>query len=112
MLARDAVDLALDGEEGVDAFDCLDRNGRLGDPRKIEELAPCMGPACGFNNGSRFAALLVEPVKAGIGVGLHQACIARQMLLRVDARTIARVEEQRGRRIGSAKRPVVANISP
>ena len=35
-----------------------------------------MGPACGR---------LVEPGEAGIGVGLHQARIARQMLLRLDA---------------------------
>ena len=45
LLRRQAVDLALDGEQRIDALDRLDGDRRLVDPRQIEELAPRMGPA-------------------------------------------------------------------
>ena len=45
LLRRQAVDLALDGEQRVDALDRLDGDRRLVEPREIEELAPRMRPA-------------------------------------------------------------------
>jgi hypothetical protein len=45
-LRRHAVDLALDGEQGVNPRDRLDRNRRFLQPCQIEELAPGMGLAC------------------------------------------------------------------
>jgi hypothetical protein len=41
---RDAVDLPLDGQQGVDAMDRFDRDRRLVEPRQIEKLAPRMRP--------------------------------------------------------------------
>lgn len=55
---------------------------------------------------------LVEPAKAGVGVGLHQSGIARQMLLRMRTATIGRVEEHGRRRIWARKRTVVAHVGP
>ena len=46
---------------------------------------------------------LVEPVEAGIGVGLHQPGVAGQMLLGMLAAAIGRVEEDRRRRIGARR---------
>src|SRR5207248_749808 len=95
---RHAVDLALDGEQDIDALDRLGRDRRLVDPRQVEELAPPVRPAGGLDNWSSLAAGLVEPVESGIGVSLHQSSIARQMLPRMLAAPIARIEEHRRRR--------------
>ena len=112
LLRRQAVDLALDGEQGIDALDRLDRDRRLVDPRQIEELAPRMRPAGRLDDRPRLAVGLVEPVEPGIGVRLHQSGVAGQMLLGMLAAAIARVEEHRRRRIGPGERPVVAHIGP
>ncbi len=45
-LRRLTVDLALDGEQDVDALDRFDGNRRLVEPGEVEELASCMRPAC------------------------------------------------------------------
>jgi hypothetical protein len=71
-----------------------------------------MRPARDFDDWSRLAHLFVEPVEAGIGIGLHRTRIGVQMLLGMDAGAVTRVEEQSGWRIGPAKRPVVADIGP
>jgi hypothetical protein len=39
---RLAVDVAFDGEQGIDAFDGFDRDRRLVEPGEVEELAPRM----------------------------------------------------------------------
>src|SRR5262245_1465000 len=93
-LWRHAVDLALDGEQHIDAFDCLDCDRCLVDLCQIKEFAPRMGPAGCLHDRSRLAVGLVEPVEAGIGVRLHQSGIASQMLLGMLATTVARIEEQ------------------
>lgn len=41
-----AIDLALDGEQGVDAGNGLDAGRRLVEAGQIEEVAPRVGPAC------------------------------------------------------------------
>src|SRR5512134_797341 len=46
---REAIDLALDGEERIDAADGLDGDRRLLEPGKVEELPPRMGPAGGLD---------------------------------------------------------------
>ena len=40
LLCRQAVALALDGKQLVDAFDGLDRDRRLGEADEIEEVVP------------------------------------------------------------------------
>ena len=70
--------------QGVDALDRRKRHrrqderrlavglapGRRLDVGKHEELAPGMAPTCGLRDRSGRAASFVEPVVAGIGVGL------------------------------------------
>jgi hypothetical protein len=104
--------ITLDGEQEIDSFNRLDRDWRLVEPRQVEELASCMGPASRFGDRRRLAAYSVEPVEARIGVRLHQPGISRQMLFGMLGGAIGRVEEDRGRRIGAAKWPVVAHIGP
>src|SRR6266446_6003897 len=112
LLWRHAIDLALDGEQHIDALDRLDCDRCLVDLCKIEEFAPRMGPAGGLHDRPRLAGGLVEPVEAGIGVRLHQSDIASQMLLGMLAAAIARIEEHRRWWIGAGKRPVVAHVGP
>src|SRR6266849_8831279 len=50
-----------------------------GDIGEHEELAPAVRPAGGFGDGLRFAAGLVEPLEAGIGIGLQDSRIAGEM---------------------------------
>lgn len=69
-----------------------------------------MRPARGLDDRAALAIGLVEPAKAGVGVGLHQSGIARQMLLRMLTATIRRVEEHGRWRIWPGKRAVVAHI--
>ena len=45
LVGRQSVDVALDGEQRIDAGHRLDGDRRLGEPRQVEELAPRMGPA-------------------------------------------------------------------
>ena len=52
--------------------------GALAEPREIKELAPAVRPARGLDDWAALAIGLVEPAKAGVGVGLHQSGIARQ----------------------------------
>src|SRR5215475_13340676 len=40
LLRSKTVDLALDGEQNVDALDRLGRDRRLAEPREVKELAP------------------------------------------------------------------------
>jgi hypothetical protein len=35
-----SIDVAFDGEQGIDTFDGFDRDRRLVEPREVEELAP------------------------------------------------------------------------
>src|SRR5262249_4732521 len=71
LLRRKTVDLALDGEQNIDALDRLGRDRRLGEPCEIKELTPAMRPAGGLDDRPSLAIGFVEPAEAGIGVGLH-----------------------------------------
>src|SRR5205085_1658962 len=72
LLRRQAVDLALDGEQGVDALHRFERDRRLADAGEVEKLAPRMRPACRLDDRASRASGVVEPVEAGIGIRLHQ----------------------------------------
>jgi hypothetical protein len=63
-LGRLAVDFALDGEQLIDAAHDLDGDRRLGELGEVEEVAPPMGPARGFDDRRGLAALFVEGVVA------------------------------------------------
>src|SRR6202040_2655676 len=112
LLRRQAVDLALHGEQGVYPLDRRDGDRRLGEPGEIEELAPRVRPARRLDDWTRFAARSVEPGEARIGVRLHQPSVTGQMLFRMFGAAIGRVEEHGSRRVATAKRPVIAHIGP
>ena len=98
-LRRLTVGLALNGEDGVDPLHCLERDRRypasLAQRRvgQFEELTTAMRPACCFGDRARPTRAIVEPVEAGIGVGLEDPGEAPQMVLRMLTATIGRVEE-------------------
>jgi hypothetical protein len=112
LVGGQAIDLALDDEQSIDALDRLDGDRCLVEPRKIEEVTPRMRPASGLDNRRWLAARVIEPVEPGIGVRLHQSRIASQMLFRMFGAAIGRVEEDDRRWIAAAKGPVVAHIGP
>ena len=112
LAGRGAVDRALDREDRVDAVNRFDRQRCLPQIGELEELAPPMAPACRFGNWTRPPPGVVEIAEPGIGVGLEYPGITGQMPGGMLAAAIARVEEHRRRRVGPAKRPVVAHAGP
>ncbi|NYG45363.1 hypothetical protein GGD67_002821 [Bradyrhizobium sp. IAR9] len=50
LLRSKTVDLALDGEQDIEALDRLGRDRRLAEPREIKEFAPAVRPARGFHD--------------------------------------------------------------
>src|SRR5258708_25036784 len=71
-----------------------------------------MPPTRRFPDRTRLAVRQIQLVVTVIGVRLEDACVARQMGLRMLAPAVARVMEDRGGRPGAAERLVVANINP
>ena len=63
-VGRLAVDFALDGEQLVDTAHDLDGDRRLGELGEVEEVAPPVRPACGFDDRRWLAARGVEGVVA------------------------------------------------
>jgi hypothetical protein len=123
---RVTIDLALDGEDRVNAPDRLQRQRRDHAGRFALRLAPGirreisqdeegpagMRPAGRLDNRPRLAIGLVQLVVAAIGIGLEDPGITGQMPGRVLAAAIARIVEHRRRRVGSAERPVIPYIRP
>ena len=107
-----AVDGALDGEDLVDAAHRFDGDRRLRQLGDVEQLAAAVGPACGLDHRRRPAPAVIKVVVARIGIGLQDAAIGRQMLPRVFPGPAARIMEGRGRRVGTAERPVVPHVGP
>src|SRR5215475_5684469 len=107
LLGEEAVDLALDVEDQVDALDWLEGKRPNG-----SELAACLSGHVGEHEetcagrrahaslGDRpfLASRFVEAVEPGIGIGLKDPAIALQMALRVLGGAITRVEEHGSRR--------------
>ena len=126
LIGVQAVDVALDVEQSVDAPDGLKRQRRddrrrlalrlpLGDGGEVgqdEELAPRVRPARCLLDRPDASTRLIELAIAAIGVGLQDAAPRLQMPLGMLAGAVAGIEEQRRRRIEPAKRPVVAHIDP
>ncbi len=104
------VDVALDGEDRIDAAHRLQRHRGLAGIGDDEELAPAVAPARRFGDWSGFALAVVEIAKPGIGVGLEDPRIAGKVPSRMLAVPVARVIEDCGRRVRPGKRPIVAHI--
>lgn len=71
-----------------------------------------MRPARCLDQRRRLAGGLVEPIEAGIGVGLENAAEALKMALGMIAAAVARIEEHRRRRVRAPERAVVAHVDP
>src|SRR5690554_3508549 len=120
------VDLALEVEQGVEALhrlqgDRIDRPCPLAaalpaccclNIGQLEELAARMGKTARFEPWRWTTSGCVELAVAAIGVCLQDPGPAIEMGLRVFSAPVARIVEQRGRRIGTAEWPVVADIDP
>ena len=123
LLGGKAVDVALDVEQEIDAFDGLEGDGRdrwriLSSARigsyvgEHEELAPGVAPAERLRHRAWLPIGEVEPIVAGIGIGLQDSGELLQMLFRMITRPVARCVEQCRRRCWSAERSIVADIGP
>ena len=95
MLGCGAIDLALDGEDRVDAAHRFDGQWRFAEIGEFEEFATAVAPAGSLGDWAGFALGVVEIAKAGIGIGLEDPGVAGEMPVRVLAVAVARVEEQR-----------------
>jgi hypothetical protein len=117
-----AVDVSLNGEQGVDPADGFERQRRdcrgclalrsssRGDSQigQFEELASGMSPASGFQDLPRPIELAVAPIR----IGLQDAAPALEMALGMLTGAVAGVEEQGCRRGGSSKRPIITHVRP
>ncbi len=112
LLRRLSVDGALDLNQFIDAPHRLRRNRGLSRFRQVEELSAAVAPAGCLKDRRWFPIGSVEIVVAVEGIGLHQTNVASKMALRMLSSPVARVIEQRRRRIVAAKWPVIANIRP
>src|SRR6266849_743272 len=80
------------------------------EPANSHDLRPSAIPL-----SARSAAVslrLVDRVEPSIGIGLENPGISGEMPLGMLATAIGRVEEHGGRRSGTAKRLIVAHVSP
>src|SRR5690606_21032672 len=118
------IDDALDVEDRVDPLHRLERDRRddgWGAPSplelvrgigKLEQLAPAMCPTERAGERGWRSARPEQLVIAGIGIGLEDPAIARQVVDGMLAAPISRILEQRRRRSAPAERAVVADIGP
>ena len=73
--------LELEERLGVRLLQRSTRQLAVTEVGQLEELAPTVRPAGGFDDQAGVAAFDVEPVVAGVGVGLHKAAAGGQMAL-------------------------------
>ena len=116
------MDAALEREYRIELLHGCERERRdhrrgivadlRSDVGKLEQFAPRMRPACGLRDWSRPSHRFVERVESAVGVGLKNPAISGEMPLGMHAAAIGRVEVDRCRRIGAAKRAVVPHIGP
>ena len=123
-LGGQAGDHPLDLEDGVEAFDGFQCHGRdlrrdllalaglVLDVGQFEELAPGMRPAERAAHGRGLMACMIEVVVTAIGIGLQDACPARQVPGRVFHPSVCREVVECRRWRSAAERPVVAQICP
>ena len=74
----------------------------------VVELAPCMSPACGFDDPATF----VKMMKPSIGIGLQNSSKGVQMLLGMFSLAILCVSEPNGWRHITSRWSVITHIGP
>jgi hypothetical protein len=123
LVGAGAVDGALDIEQRVDALHRLQRDRRdcwrcLAAPRiggdigQFEELAARMRPAERRVDRALRSRWIIQPVIAGIGVGLQDAGKSVKMPIWMLLPTIPRSVIECSRRRSAAERAIVADIGP
>ena len=112
ILGGKPVDLALDREDRIDAANRFDRQRRLAQIGQLEELAAPVTPAGSLGDRPRLALGIVEFAEPGVSIGLENPRIAGEMPDGMLAVAVARVAEDRCRRVRPAERPVIADIRP
>jgi hypothetical protein len=110
VISCNPVDLALDREDRIDAAHSFRRQRCFAGIGNDKEVAPAVAPAGRLGDRSRSSPGIVEIAEAGIGVGLEDSVISGQMPGRMLAVAIARVIEDRRRRVRPAERAIVPNI--
>jgi hypothetical protein len=107
LIGVEAIDRTLDLEQGADAPDGLERDGRderwrhalglaLGTGRDVgqhKELAPAMGPAARLQDQARTSIGFVELAESALGVSLQDPGEGGEMALRMFASSVARIVE-------------------
>ncbi len=91
-LGRQAVDVALEFEQRVDALHRGGRHRRLLEVGQFEELAPGMRPARRLDDLTSLPARPVELAEPGEGVGLHDPGVVGKPSLRMRAAAVRRVD--------------------
>lgn len=123
---QQAVDRALDIEQGIDALHGFDRQRidqvgllavrllarRRFDIGQLKHFAPAVAPAAGLQNRRRLTARRIEIAVTTKGIGLQNAAPAGEMRRGMFASAIAGIVEHWRRRIGAAERSVIAHIGP
>ena len=89
LLSRQAVDGALDVEDGINPPHGFGGERRPRDLGQVKQLATPMSPTPRFRQRPGLAPWMVEVVEPGISVGLQDAGIACQVLVRVLAPAVA-----------------------
>jgi hypothetical protein len=112
LIGGQAVDGALGGEDRVDLPHRLGGERGAGHFGQLEQLAPAMGPTRCLRDRPWFACGRVELAEPGIGIGLQDALIARQVPLRVFPGPVAGVAEHGRRRRRPREGSIVAHIGP
>src|SRR6185312_4796685 len=101
------ADLLLDFVEPPDPFKRLESNRRGERHMDIVKLASNVSPASRFLD-----PLAIEPIKAGVGIGLQYAGEVGEVRARALALAIRAVAEEHGRRIRASRRPIIAHVRP
>src|SRR5690348_9633379 len=72
LLGRAAIEVALDGEDRINAAHGLERERRLRHIGQNKEFASPMRPTRGLSDRTGLARHIVQLVESGIGVGLEK----------------------------------------
>lgn len=82
------------------------------DVGELGELAPGVCEAASLEHGTRIATVAIPLAVAAIGVGLEDGPPTGKVRLKALAAPVARIVEERRRRVGTRKWDVAADIDP
>jgi len=112
LIGGQAVDGALGGEDRINPPHSLRGERRTGDLGQLEQLAPAMCPAGGLGVRAGLSPRRIEFVEPGIGIGLQDALVAGQVLLRLQEEALGELPPAIQRRLADLARALMANREP